>query len=792
VFGMDASVTFGQQAVQSLSAELIIENDGASDVHIRILDAEVTPFRLLFDTTIVSQGEVLVNASGDIGQEDFLAQENKLYEVEVSGLDVLGTVQSWLWMDCNPSTVDISTHGFFCPNDEGANLHDLIVVVGAEDLKFSFTGVGPGLIEITGIFEDLNWIIPYNVQTICNAVSATTCDPKQIAYYFSPQISTQSLFFTSKDLVQPADRVWDFNNIDVTFPEGIDVPITEGLNIGGGTAHAFNADPGTVFRMGEHSRLTASSPITLLGTAPEPIRFEQLTSGKRWDYIDLTADGNTLQYVELDGADKTMEVRSTGNTFDNIMSTGGLRGVSSYFKSLPGGGTTMSGFDLTNSVIEGHQTVGVVAFHTNFTMSDVTVRQNGQDGVWLSSATSDSFTDNLVASNSLMSGVRSGIAVHSVSSLDMRTSAFNTIKNNAFHEITVSSTGKAYLGTSTGGSTGGKNTIFDTSTPAAGEFYVNNTSFAAVTAEYNCWNTTSAPAASLFNGSVDRDPFMSCSGLSKGGGEFTATPADRRDGTGDEIRAALMAFEASLEEAHLAAFYSLVVQPGAGGAAYKAELDRVLESVRTSSGRYAAATTRTKELATVFTLREALRAESHDEAVRFFAERGADITSPDFAVDFRLLAVLHGVTNVPKSRRDAAAEVAFLREELTYWAQEEKGMTLAMIDAELQHAALKKGADRTEGKAAVPRDTKLAIWPNPARGAAEMRFELEATSQVVIRAVDVLGREVLRQPRRALGAGSHTARLSLSGLAPGLYLIEIEVDADGGSRSYYRTTVTRN
>jgi len=736
-----------------------------------------------------------------------------LYKIEIGE-------HSFLYMDCDPSGVDLQTHGFFCPNADftgSVQQHDMTILWSEFALDVRFGGImGSDRVEPDAVFSDDDWSLPYNASNLCAVDPSRPCNEASIMYFLSPQVSTQSFTFTSEDIVQPPGSGWNFNNIDVTIPDGIEVSITEGLNIGGstvtfgidselvytGSAHGFDPEPGTLFRMGKNSRFTLMSPVTLSGTASEPIRFEQLSPGNRWDYLDLLADGNTIEYVELDGGDKTIEVRSTGNTFDHITSTNGYRGLSSYFQSLPGGGTASSSFDVSNSLIEGSQSVGVVAHNTDLDMIDVTIRDSGQDGLWLLGATVDTLTGSLIEDNAHLTTNSSGIAVHSGSTLDIGTDAFNTIKNNAVHEVTISSTGIAYLGTSTGGSTGGRNTIFDTSTPVSGEFYVNNTSFASVKAEYNCWNTTLAPAASLFSGSVDRDPFMSCSGLTKGIGEATASTNVNGALAGTDVNAAFVAFEENPTEANLAALYVLVAQPGEAGGAFQGYFDRVLTSVLSASDRYAAVNTRTRELAVVLSLREALRQERFADARAIFEDNLDQVVSPDLRSDAMLLgvnaytmtrayaealALLPAVKAIRAPNRDTKAELMFLEEELTFRLKEEGGAEKALVAAgALEKTTADESADELPGRAA------LTAWPNPTRGTVRLQLDLPRAASVSIRTLDALGREVLRAAPRVYGAGGQVTSVDLSSLAAGLYLIEVVVEEDGQPPVRRTSTILRN
>ena len=82
----------------------------------------------------------------------------------------------------------------------------------------------------------------------------------------------------------------------------------------------------------------------------------------------------------------------------------------------------------------------------------------------------------------------------------------------------------------------------------------------------------------------------------------------------------------------------------------------------------------------------------------------------------------------------------------------------------------------------------LAAWPNPAAGAAEVRFTLDAAGPARLSVYDALGREVAVLADGEREAGPHTARLDTAGLAPGVYLVRL---ATGGAEATTQLTVVR-
>lgn len=72
----------------------------------------------------------------------------------------------------------------------------------------------------------------------------------------------------------------------------------------------------------------------------------------------------------------------------------------------------------------------------------------------------------------------------------------------------------------------------------------------------------------------------------------------------------------------------------------------------------------------------------------------------------------------------------------------------------------------------------LAVWPNPARDAATVRFTVPEAEAVTLEVVDALGRRVRSLDFGAKPAGAHEAQLDMSRLGAGVYVVRVV-----GSRS---------
>jgi len=75
----------------------------------------------------------------------------------------------------------------------------------------------------------------------------------------------------------------------------------------------------------------------------------------------------------------------------------------------------------------------------------------------------------------------------------------------------------------------------------------------------------------------------------------------------------------------------------------------------------------------------------------------------------------------------------------------------------------------------------LVLGPNPARIRTDLKFTLAQPTRVMLRLLDVQGREVWAARERAFEAGEHALPVELEGIRPGLYFLHH--DLGRGSRT---------
>lgn len=87
---------------------------------------------------------------------------------------------------------------------------------------------------------------------------------------------------------------------------------------------------------------------------------------------------------------------------------------------------------------------------------------------------------------------------------------------------------------------------------------------------------------------------------------------------------------------------------------------------------------------------------------------------------------------------------------------------------------------------------RFQAFPNPARGAITLELTVRLASDISIRLVDATGRVVVNRTAEPFAAGDHQLRIDTSGLAAGVYHIDVRSSrTDGEARSTRRVVILR-
>lgn len=106
-------------------------------------------------------------------------------------------------------------------------------------------------------------------------------------------------------------------------------------------------------------------------------------------------------------------------------------------------------------------------------------------------------------------------------------------------------------------------------------------------------------------------------------------------------------------------------------------------------------------------------------------------------------------------------------------------LALTLASPATLEAVFEPASVGTEHGSVRPPGLRLdASWPNPTPGPAHLSYELPAPGRVVVRIVDVLGREIARPEDAHRTAGRHHVIIQTGAWAPGTYWIDLRFGAE--------------
>ena len=109
-----------------------------------------------------------------------------------------------------------------------------------------------------------------------------------------------------------------------------------------------------------------------------------------------------------------------------------------------------------------------------------------------------------------------------------------------------------------------------------------------------------------------------------------------------------------------------------------------------------------------------------------------------------------------------------------YFDQTVSGVAVSNYRTTRLDIALVKNTSAVSGPSEAP--FQLSIFPNPARGYANLTLELETEATVALHIIDLNGRIVFQTAPEKFGVGTIEKSLELDFLEPGSYIIQLEVN----------------
>ena len=559
--------TFGQadQSTQ-LIYELRIEAN-ADDLDLKV--SPVAGGAAVFDGS-VAQGNYVEFSNDSEGV--YWLSSHVLYEIEIKSQS-LEEDRSFHFALCDPYAGVPDDAAFFCPNQYDlpfGSKGDVTISYDIGGIKVKSTELGgeePGNIldYYPGAF-----VLPYDLDIYCAVRGYSGCAYDDMGWFLADADNTDPYTFANHDIVQPEGKHWMFKDVDLRVAPGKKIVINSeltldnatvsptseswtgiviedgaeltiesgGVSLDGGTSSAQNViwveegdgtvdvEPGAAVRLGEQDRILLERQVSWTGTYQNPVRIERLYPTKQWGWLDLSANGNTFDYLILDGGYKNVEIRSKSNVFKHSRIENGWRGISSWYAASGG----RSSFTLENVVVDGNSSVGIVAYHSDPTFTGVTVKDNAQAGIYLFDAIANDVDDILVTSNALVSTTRSGVELMNGAAFNTADYGISRIADNTYHEV------GGYTGMSGsifgiyGASPDGYNRVSDANNTGS-ELWVYNGSSTTMWYEEVYWGQMGSPASGIGgSGTVNFSGWRCCdysgSGTGASGVPTRTAPSD--------------------------------------------------------------------------------------------------------------------------------------------------------------------------------------------------------------------------------------------------------------------------
>ncbi len=560
----------------------------------------------------------------------------------------------------------------------------------------------------------------------------------------------------------------------------------------------------------------------------QDVAFTARSSSIAWAGITLHGEGSFFDGVAISGASTGLDVRALSTNIYDTELVDNKVGLATDYAScgspfcLP----PRSEVYLDHVLIEGSLTYGLYLRNTDFGLSESTVRNGGEHGVYVKNATATSFHDNVIEGNGTGGASYDGLRVEANGEVDFsrRGNVFgyegrNRIADNADKQVVYLNGGYLFMGSTT--LDGDRNAVLDTGSGCR----IYNSSGSILEAENDYWGTTSAPPASYFCGtySVDVSPYLTSDPTGGSGGGYRpalgdphvlassgAGSTDSHPRGGDEdpvvwlrerIRAVRGQLAADPEAVDAPALVRLLAglqrrdpTDATGEQAATEQVFRMLRNRLTQGNpdHLPPRLRRVVEGAAIVLTEAALAAGEVERADQLLAEYGSLVAGEEetltlsldaVAVDEALgrynaaLARIDGLIGTLGDTHDGLSEdLAFMAEVI---AAKAGGGGTGRGTGQGEEATATVAVSKS-GDAALPAEVALlAAYPNPTARAATVPFTLPEVAAVRVVVYDLLGREVAVLADGVLDAGRHALRLDGSRLAVGTYFVVATVGAAG-------------
>jgi hypothetical protein len=229
---------------------------------------------------------------------------------------------------------------------------------------------------------------------------------------------------------------------------------------GNNDGYAIDVSGNTDFLMGKNANITIQpgAKMRAEGTEENPIRFIRADPNEAWGTIYLnSSEENSIKWALFDGGSTNLTIASQNNKIENsTFRNATFRNIDSWHNN---DGTGNSSATLSHVLIEDGATVGLVAQYIDLDISNTTIQNNTQAGMYITSASVYPFHHNEIINNG--GSYRDGVEVMSSGTFYMHDDnlegGYNVISDNADDQ--VSGSGDIAVGFTYPVSDGGYNSV---------------------------------------------------------------------------------------------------------------------------------------------------------------------------------------------------------------------------------------------------------------------------------------------------------------------------------------------
>jgi len=307
----------------------------------------------------------------------------------------------------------------------------------------------------------------------------------------------------------------------------------------------------------------------------------------------------------------------------------------------------------------------------------------------------------------------------------------------------------------------------------------------SVGAEDNCWNTTSTPSSSWFNGTVDYDPYWSCSLSKTDAGMYASRSLRERI---QDARQKLLDGAPDFRASDVADLYSIQrIDKEDRENERSVTYGLIRQIAETNTALLGSEAFSARERAILVMIQSAISAENYSNAADWIRTYGHHVTNSDGQIEMLFsvvaihesnlafddaLATLHEIERHPGFTVDLEPTLAIMKDAVAVRLAESSSQgTEPKKDALLGGSSIVDGSSLNHGVLTSP-TIELTAYPNPFNPSTTIRFVLPEAEHARVTIFNILGQEIQTVVDDRLSPGLHQFVFDAADLPSGVYVIQ--------------------